>query len=83
MLVLIVTQRFFCIFFTDTYISFVNSVGTALVSNDDFCGTGSQISYTVPQPDGTACATYTLREGKSAVFNNIDAKSEFYHDLSK
>ena len=59
-------NTFCCIFPTDTYLAFVNSVGVSLAYNDDLCGYGSQISYTVP--DGTACATYTLREGK---FSNI------------
>ena len=45
----------------DTYFTFVDSVGTVLVTNDDSCGLGSQILYTVPA--GTACATFTLREG--------------------
>lgn len=49
----------------DTVLVFVNSLGTVLTSNDDYCWYGSQISYTVPV--GTACAQYTLREGIAAL----------------
>jgi len=36
----------------------VNSAGTVLTANDDSCGVGSQMTYTV-----TTCDTYTIREG--------------------
>jgi len=42
----------------DPYIRLVNSNGTILVSNDDSCTLGSEVSYTV-----TSCDTYTIREG--------------------
>jgi hypothetical protein len=51
--------------FTDTYLILVDLNGMELTSNDDYCGDGSEITYTVP--DGTACASYTLREGNQHV----------------
>ena len=48
----------------DTFLRLVDSMGTQVAFNDDYCGYGgygSQITYTVP--DDMACETYTIREG--------------------
>lgn len=57
------SNHFLYFTFTDTYLRLVDSTGTEVAFNDDFCdfGAGSQISYTNQLTPG--CANYTLREG--------------------
>jgi hypothetical protein len=46
----------------DTFISLVNPRGNIVASNDDFCGSGSEIDYTVPI-SAEPCGVYKIREG--------------------
>lgn len=49
-------------YFGNTFMSLVNSAGVVVLSNNDFCFVGSQITYTPPGPS-TNCSVFTLRLG--------------------
>ena len=52
-----------CFTSTDTWLSFfLANADNPVVENNDYCGVGSQLSYTKPATH-TTCNTYDLQQG--------------------